>query len=159
MEAENVSTPQAAQRTDRRKKPTNPFSLASLFGSRRTIRRVEDQKTHYYVDRYGLGSGLFFMGALLLSTLDAFITLQLIAAGGQEVNPVMHFLLQFGPYPFLGVKYVTTGIALLFLLIHKEYRWFNGRIRIKSVLAGIVVAYVLLLAWEAYLLVQLLRHH
>ncbi len=137
---------------DRRKKPTNPLSLSSLFGSRRTIRRDSDRQVHYYVDRYGLGSGVIFLGALMLSTLDALITLKLIGAGGKEINPVMDFLLQFGPTVFLATKYIVTGISLLFLMVHKEYRWFGGRIRGKSVMAFVLLAYVVLLIWETYLL-------
>lgn len=140
---------------DRRRRPTNPFSLSSIFGSRRAVRRTEDRKIHFYVDRYGFGSGILFLGALLFSTLDALITLRLVAAGGSEVNPLMHFLLQFGEAPFLAVKYMITGVSLLFLLIHKEYYWFGGRLRVKYVLALVMAIYLLLFLWEVYLLAHL----
>ncbi len=140
---------------DRRRKPTNPLSLSSLFGSRRSFRRAQDRELHYYVDRYGSKSVAVLLAAVLLSTLDALITLHLVSVGGEEINPLMDFLLGLGPAPFLAIKFAITGTSLLVLLVHKEYRWVGGRLRVKYVMAGVLFAYLLLLAWEIFLYVRL----
>ncbi len=153
-ERDSTSTPQARPRgPDRRQKPTNPFSFYSLFhGRRRAIRRVEDRDVHYYVDRYGPTSVTFFLTVLALCLLDALITIRLLQAGGEELNPVMHFLLQFGEAPFLVVKFGATVLALLVLIIHKEYYLARRRFRIRHLMAGALVVYALLILYEFTLL-------
>ncbi len=154
--AERNPSPSAAARPrgpDRRTKPTNPFSLHSLlYGRRRAIRRVQDRDVHYYVDRYGPTSVTFFLTVLALCLLDALITIRLLQAGGEELNPVMRFLLQFGEAPFLVVKFGLTALALLFLLIHKEYHVARRRFRIRHLMAGALVVYALLILYEFTLL-------
>ena len=141
---------------DRRAKPTNPFIVHSvLHGQRRKIRREEDREVHYYVDRYGPVSAALFLLALVMSTADALITIRLVRAGGSELNPVMNFLLQFGAWPFLIVKFLSTFLALLFLLIHKEYGFLGGRIRGKHLLGCVLAIYAALIFYEFTLLGQL----
>lgn len=141
---------------DRRRRPTNPFSLQSiLHGRRRRIRREEDREIHYYVDRYGPVSAALFLLVLAMSTADALITIRLIRAGGDELNPFMNFLLQFGAWPFLLVKFLSTFLALLFLLIHKEYGFLGGRIRGKHLLGLVLIVYAALIFYEFTLFSQL----
>ncbi len=138
---------------DRRKRPTNPLSLHSLlYGRRRKPRRVEDRAVHYYVDRYGPASLALFLLSLLFSVADAFITLELIEAGGRELNPVMLFFLQWGIAPFLTVKFGLTISGLLFLLLHKEYHLFGWRIRGKHVMVFALGLYAVLILYESTLL-------
>lgn len=140
---------------DRRRKPTNPFSLTSLFGSRRGPRREEDSHVHYYVDRYDLTSALLFAGAMVLSTVDLIFTLQLVGSGGKELNPIMDFFLSHGPYPFLLAKLGLTAAGLFFMLLHKEYRWRRGSIRGVHFLGVILTLYLALIVWEFILLRRL----
>ena len=137
---------------DRRRKPTNPLSLASLFGRRRVIRRQEDRKTHYYVDRYDGWSIVVLLLVLLLSIADAYLTLRLVAAGAREMNPVMDFFLRAGVTPFLVAKYCLTGFGALFLIVHKEYPFFKGRVRGFYLLVAVLGLYMLLMVWELILL-------
>lgn len=140
---------------DRRKKPTNPLSWNSLFGRRREIRRQSDRdRGHVYVDRYGSASVLLFVGVLVLSIVDALFTLSLVGSGGKEINPVMDFVLEWGPLPFLAVKYFLTGGALLFILVHKEYQLRLGSFHIKGRNLFLIVLglYVALICYELYLL-------
>ncbi len=139
---------------DRRKEPTNPFSLASLRGRRRAI-RPEDRNKHYYVDRYDPVSVLVFVLVVALSILDAFITLNLVNNGGRELNPVMEALLTLGTMPFLVGKYLLTGLGILFMIVHKEYYFFRGKISGRSLMFVILFLYILLILWEFYLLSHL----
>ncbi|MFQ5707697.1 MAG: DUF5658 family protein [bacterium] len=137
---------------DRRNKPTSPLSISSITGSRRYSRRQEDQSTHHYVDRYSLRSALVVLCALLLSIFDAFFTLRLIRMGAAEINPIMDFLLQLGPLPFLLVKYFLTGSCLVWFLVHKNYYAFGGRLSVKYILLAILFLYSILIVYEIVLL-------
>jgi len=149
----NNSTIAAGRRSgqDRRAKPASPFSLASLRGSRKTVRRKEDLSVHYYVDRYGRDEVLLFTFILLLSVADAFFTLELIGSGMSEFNTVMDYYLQLGPLAFILVKYLLTAIGLLCLLMHKNYPLFRGRISTKAIMTGVAVMYCVLIAYELWL--------
>jgi hypothetical protein len=143
------------QRTgkDRRKKPTSPLSFYSLFyGRRKVVRRVQDRHIHKYVDLYSGRAAFAVLAAILLSLTDAYFTLQLVARGAEELNPFMDFFLQRGPFPFLTVKYLITGLSILFLLVHKNHTIFGGRILIRQALIMIPALYALVILYEIYLL-------
>ena len=106
--------------SDRRKKPTSPFSRYILLGRRRSIRRRTDRKTHLYVDLYGHYLLLFLLLIILLSVLDAYFTIFHIDRGAQEINPFMDFLLGYGNMYFFIVKYVLTALGLLILCVYKN---------------------------------------
>jgi hypothetical protein len=150
--SESHQTEERRSGKDRRKGPTNPLTRASINGSRLCSRRKEDLAIHFYVDRYGRKAALTFLSAILLSTSDAFLTLRLTCAGADELNPIMLFFLQKGPIPFLLAKYAITGSALIFLLIHKNYRVFSGRIAVKSILLAVPILYTVLVLYELVLL-------
>lgn len=136
---------------DRRSRPTSPFTLRSLYGSRRYGRRKEDRALHYYVDRYGIRSVTILVVSLLLCLIDAYMTIYLLSLGAQELNPVMDFFLRIGTIPFLLVKYSVTGLALMWLLIHKNYPLMGGRFTGKGLLLGVPVLYTLLVLYELFL--------
>ncbi len=140
---------------DRRKKQTNPLSLHSLlYGQRKSIRE-EDRDRHHYVDRYDRLSVVVFMLVIVFSAADALITLRLVAAGGEEINPVMHFFLQYGALPFLVAKYLLTGLGVFFMLIHKEYRFAGTRFSGKYALFVVLLLYLALIVYEIVLLQRL----
>lgn len=139
---------------DRRRKPTNPLSLSSLFGSRRGFRRREDAQRHRYVDQYSIRISFLVIYVALLSVSDTLLTLKILSLGGQELNPLMAILLGYGVVPFLVVKHAITGLGLVFLLVHKDYRPFTGRFTGSYILALFALAYTFLIFWEIYLLVR-----
>lgn len=102
--------------------------------------------------RYPARLLLYILVILLLSCLDAFFTLHLIALGAAETNPVMAFFLCFGPTVFMIVKYGITAICVLVILF--------GAIRMgekKKQLADrlfclLVAAYGIVITWELYLM-------
>lgn len=138
---------------DRRDKTTSPLSLSSLFGSRKGIRRKTDRDLHYYIDRYSLRAVLTVLITLMLSVADAIFTLHLVSMGATEINPVMDFFLQFGPLPFLLVKYFLTGTSLIWILVHKNYYLFGGKLGIKYILVAIPILYSILIIYELALIV------
>ena len=139
---------------DRRTKATSPLSLHSLFGSRKKVRRQADRSIHYYIDRYSLRAILTVNVTLILSVADAFLTLRLVSLGAKEINPVMDFFLEYGPLTFLFVKYVLTGISVIWLLIYKNYCLF-GKVSVKNILIAIPIIYALVVIYELFLILQI----
>lgn len=145
--------PERRSGKDRRAKPTSPFTWSSLRGSRRNARRAEDREKHRFVDVYSPAFLLAIAVILSLCVLDALFTLELISRGAQELNPVMAFFLQFGYLPFLLVKYILTASGLMTLLVLKNCTVWGGWISVKAVLLTIPFLYVILIAYELFLLV------
>jgi hypothetical protein len=133
---------------DRRSRPTNPFSAASLCGRRRLARRGSDQAAPYYVDRYDARLLLITLSVMTLSMLDAFFTMRLVACGAVELNPVMHVFLELGATPFFLAKYLPTVAGIVWLLVHKNFTLFRGRIRLETVLSGLACLYLLVVLYE-----------
>jgi hypothetical protein len=147
--------PERRSGNDRRVRPTSPFTWSSLTGCRSYARRRDDRDIHYYVDRYGLPAVFAFFVTLVFSLADAFFTMKLIAAGAEELNPVMRYFLQSGPVPFVVAKYVLTAGGLTWLLIHKDYPMFSGRITGKALFMMVPVSYAALLLYEILLLYRI----
>ena len=151
----NPSLPDRRRIKERRAKPTSPLSPSSLFGSRGHFRREEDRKKYRYVDLYSLRSVLTIFTTIILSLTDAIFTLRLVSLGAKEINPVMDFFLQFGPFPFLISKYLLTGSCLIWFLVHKNFTIWRGRIKVKTILIGVLILYLILIIYELILLFTL----
>lgn len=132
---------------DRRHRPTPLFSRYTMWGGRRkTVRRTHEKRSHLFVDLYS--ARLLFLVAtiIILSCIDAYLTLLLIEKGKVvEANPIMATLLSYGIFHFVFVKYVITAVALLMLCLLK-----NARItRISLPLA--LKLYICVIIYEVYL--------
>ena len=91
--------------------PTRNLPALSFLvsgGRRRQVRRVHDQRRIVILDRYPAGLLVVILGILFLSLTDAFLTLNLIEHGASEINPVMAYFLEKGPFLFTVVKYGLT---------------------------------------------------
>jgi hypothetical protein len=106
---------------DRRQYPSRrAFSWSTaLFGflrsHRRTLRRAEDADS-LFTDWHH--PWLFFLavGIMVLSCVDAFMTLRLLEHGMVEANPVMAAMLDQGIGRFSASKFALTGIGVLTLV-------------------------------------------
>jgi len=139
---------------DRRARPTSPFSIQSFFGSRRLYRRKEDARKYFFVDLYSPFSVAVLVFTLILSVTDAFLTLRLVGDGVRELNPVMDFFLDLGPFPFILVKWFLTAFGLTTLLVLKNYYLWQGRIKAVVVLAVLPFLYLVLVSYEVLMLVK-----
>jgi hypothetical protein len=151
LEGSSTISPDGRRDKDRRVNGTSPLSLASLRGSRKTIRRKEDRLTQYYVDLYGLDEGLIFVLILVLSVADAFLTLELVRGGMTELNYVMYYYMELGPLPFVLIKYSLTAVGLILLLMHKNYFFMAGRVRVKAIIVVLAFMYSALITYELFL--------
>lgn len=152
-----MSDPQSEDRRqggERRSRPTSPFTLQSLVGSRRHYRRKEDARKYFFVDLYSPFSVVLLVCTLVLSIADAFLTLKLVGGNIAEMNPVMNFFLKLGPFQFIMAKWFFTAFGLTALLILKNYYLWQGRIRIVTVLVLFPFLYLVVVSYELYMLLS-----
>ena len=97
---------------------------------------------------------LFFLatGIMLLSSLDAFFTLQLLGRGATEINPVMAAAMGEGTLAFAVGKMLLTGFGILTLVFLSRSRLFN-RLRTGLALTVFFSFYCCLVCYEFVLLI------
>ncbi len=139
---------------DRRDRPTSPFTIQSLKGSRRHYRRKEDARKHFFVDLYSPLSVAVLIFTLVLSITDAFLTLMLVGENIQELNPVMAFFLKQGPFQFIMAKWFLTVFGLTTLLIFKNYYLWQGRVKAAVLLFIFPFLYLVLVSYEILIAVK-----
>ena len=121
---------------DRRRRPTPMLSRYLFWGRRHGGRRTGEQ-TQIYVDRPGLGMIAACMLVVGLSVADAYVTLRILAEGGEEVNPLMRAALALGHRPFVIVKVGLTVAGAAVLCLHKT--WPLGRVCLGIALGGYAI--------------------
>ena len=99
---------------------------------------------------------LFFLatGIMVMSSLDAFFTLQLIEHGAYEANPIMAAVMSKGTTAFTISKMLLTGIGILALVFLARAMFFN-RLRTGLFLTGFFSFYAALICYE---FVSLMNH-
>lgn len=127
--------------------------LLGYFRSRRhNVRRGEDGDV-VFLDWHH--PWLFFLsvGTMLMSCLDAFMTLQLLERGMFEANPMMAALLGRGTAVFAASKMLMTGTSILILVFLAKARFLN-RVRAGIFLTVFFSAYACLVCYEFVQLMQ-----
>jgi len=137
---------------DRRTK--SGFNIRSLLfgGKREKIRRQEDTRRIFYVDHFSPRLFFTITTIVFLCALDALLTLFLLHRGAYEVNPLMSFFLEFGPYTFFACKYLLTIVPVIILLMFRNINLRMIKISTRSVLHIMAVFYIAVVAWELYLI-------
>lgn len=128
--------------------------MRSLFGSRRHSRRKEDAQKYFFVDLYSSFSAGVLVFTLILSVVDAFMTLRLVGRNIEELNPVMGFFLKLGPLEFIMAKWFLTALGLFTLLIFQNYYLWKGKVRTAALLAILPILYLGLITYEILLMVK-----
>lgn len=130
---------------DRRRSPTKRLSRYSLFGGKRRIVRRGPDREGTYVDLYGLRLWCMVLWVALMNIGDSFFTIVHLQAGGIELNPVAATLLEAGRGGFVFTKSFLIGLALIVLVVHKNF--FLARVGLWTA-AG---TYTLLVAYHLML--------
>lgn len=150
--SETIADPRAAE--DRR-----AFSWRTVFygftRSRRHVFRRFDEADILFIDRHH--PWLFFLavGIMLMSGIDAFMTLQLIDRGMVEINPVMATVLGQGTGFFAFSKMLMTGTGILVLVFLARSRFLN-RMRTGLFLTVFFSFYACLVCYEFVFLLQVI---
>jgi len=92
---------------------------------------------------------LFFLatGIMMMSSLDAFFTLQLLERGAYEANPVMATVMEQGTKDFMISKLMLTGVGILALVFLARAMFFN-RLRTGLFLTAFFSFYAMLVCYE-----------
>ncbi len=121
-----------------------------IFGYARSrrlnLRRVEDAEV-LFLDWHH--PWLFFLavGTMIMSCVDAFMTLQLLQYGMIEANPIMAAVLDQSTMAFAASKFTMTGASILILVFLAKTRFMN-RVRVGLFLTVIFSSYACLICYE-----------
>jgi hypothetical protein len=138
---------------DRRQLGLRSFVQGSLTPRRRDNRRGNEARA--VIDWHEPHLLFLSIVILLLSVTDAFLTLTLLSRGAHEANPFMALILDRYPALFAAVKMGLTGAGVVVLVAMARARVFRV-IRISVIIHWCMLAYVLLICYEAWLLRELL---
>ena len=89
---------------------------------------------------------------MLLSSLDAFMTLQLLQRGAVEINPVMGAVIGHSAFMFAATKVTLTGFGILVLVFLSRARFMDW-IRTGVILTVFFSFYACLVCYEFVLLI------
>jgi hypothetical protein len=137
---------------DRRNKPTGPWGAFWPTGRRRALRRAAEHCRPYFVDRFSPTTFVLIVLLLAATVVDAVLTIHLLRAGAEEMNPLMEGLLHYGVQRFVVVKYLLTATGLPLLLIYQHHRLFGTRVRVAHLLPVAVALYGVLIGYQVLLL-------
>lgn len=92
---------------------------------------------------------LFFLavGTMLLSCVDAFMTLWLLENGMVEANPIMAAVMGRSTATFAATKMLMTGIGILAIVYLAKARFLN-RVRCGLILTAAFTGYACLVCFE-----------
>ena len=115
------------------------------------MRRATDRQQIKFVDEYDQT----FMGVIIflviLSIIDGFMTLHLLDQGAHEINPIMSFCLDLGPWFFLASKFLLTCFGVMCLLVVSNSQVFGDRIQVRDVFPAMLFLYLVVMAWNSFL--------
>ena len=149
-----TESPERRRPADRRTQTVRAVVAGGWHARRRNVRRAEPAR----VGSVDWHASRWFAAALivlLLSMADTLLTLVLVQHGASEVNPIMQpFVLGSGP-AFAFLKLALTATAVMILVVLTRVPAF-GRLLAGPILMGAAVLYVVLLAYEMWLLDRLI---
>jgi hypothetical protein len=143
----------ADRRSGRDRRQSRFPTLAGLFLQRRRgdRRRRSDRNRIVILDRY-INTNLWpVVLVLLLSITDGFLTLFLLTNGAMELNPVMNFFIDIGPFAFMGAKYLFTVGSVLIVVVLNDALVRYFKIYARELVKYFAAAFGAVVGWEIYL--------
>jgi hypothetical protein len=138
--------------TDRRNSKRFKIRTLFVYGQRKAIRRQDDRYKIYYLDRYSPTLFACIVAILLLSVIDALLTLYLVDHGAVELNPLMAFYLNSDPLVFMSIKYLLTSASVFILLMCGNVTARKINITINSLFPVLIAAFASIVAWQLFLI-------
>ena len=136
---------------DRRRHSWTTVTYCGLIGRRGRRRTARRTGQDYYLDWYHPKLVFTGVAVLVLSCLDAMLTLKLLSKGAYEANYFMALLLEINHDVFITTKIAITAFCVTFLLMHANFyilRVTSG----KRMLQLMLPVYGLLIVYEVFLL-------
>jgi len=140
-----------ARGRDRRQRHYRALLYSAFKRRRRSLRRDHDLKYHFYVDWHEPWLLALALAIIFLCVVDAYLTLAILERGGEEVNPLMRWLLENNSQVFLGVKLALTASCIAFTIAHKRFRLLKT-ISGYHILWTVFLTYVGLIGYQLALL-------
>jgi hypothetical protein len=98
---------------DRRGEPTSFVSRHVFSGRRRTILPQLKELSDWFVDRFDGFTLALFLICILLSFSDTVLTFAFVVRGQfNELNPLMAYLIELGPWAFASVKTLMSAVII-----------------------------------------------
>jgi hypothetical protein len=144
--------PERRSGADRRSKKLSSFSRYWLTGRRAGIRRKEDRQKPWRLDQYSSRMFAVILSIVGLSVLDAMFTLELVDRGAGEVNPIMAYYLERGPFVFFCTKYLLTFASVLVILLSQSLYPGSQWGQLRHLYPALIIVFCLAVNWELYLL-------
>ena len=142
------------QRGEDRRKPSILPLLGALSHQRRRVPRREHDHLDSYTDWYGHWPFAATLIIILLCFADAFLTIVLLSKGAVELNVLMDWLIQKDVHTFAVVKMTMTGLALIVLVMHFNFRIYRF-IAVRYLIYALVPMYSLLIYHELTMLAKI----
>ena len=142
---------------DRRTRRFGDIRWLIKTGRRRRLRRRSDCSKLFLFDYYSPSLFYIFSLILMLSVVDALLTLWLVDKGATEINPLMAYYLTHGPEVFMTVKYMLTAAAVFITVVfHYAFVTVVYRFSLKRVLEVMAGCFALVVGWEIFLIMRFL---
>ena len=154
LQPESTDDKNADQRLLDRRQPSLKTLLGSLTHSRRRDSRRENDHIDSYTDWYGHWPFAATLIIILLCFADAFLTIVLLSKGAVELNTLMDWFIQKDTHMFAVVKMSMTGVALIVLVMHFNFRIYKY-IAVRYLIYALVPLYSLLIFHELRMLATL----
>ncbi|MCZ6795456.1 MAG: DUF5658 family protein [Planctomycetota bacterium] len=122
----------------------SPLSCLRFYGRRRLFRR-DSEDLNSYVDCPLTGTMVLVFLVLISSIVDAYLTLDHLAAGALEANPFMSLALDSSTEFFVALKMGLTACGVVFLAVHQLFPLGRMSLRVVTIAYGALVLYHLVL--------------
>jgi len=130
---------------------TMSTAIKSITHTRRKHHRRFDESPDAQRDWYHPRLFVLVIGIMLMSIMDAFLTLKLLSGGAIEANPVMAYFLEISVPVFILSKMFMTGSCILLLTALSSYL-FLKRFLIGKLITIFFIGYMVLISYELILL-------
>jgi hypothetical protein len=154
LEPKTIDDRAIEQRDLDRRKPSLKTLWGALTRHRRRNSRRENDHINSYTDWYGHWPLAATFTIILLCFADAFLTTVLLSKGAVELNGLMDYLIQRDIHLFTVVKMSVTGVALIILVLHFNFRVYKY-ISVRYLVYGLVPLYSLLIFHELTMLASI----
>jgi Domain of unknown function (DUF5658) len=138
-------------RADRRRRVWWSVWYGNFNPRRRGPQRRLDDSGFHSLDWHSAHLLAVAIGILLLSVVDAFMTVVLLQGGAEEVNPVMALVVYRSVTVFATLKMALTSVGIILMVFLARYR-FMRLMRVEWVLYGVLIAYACLICYEVRML-------
>ena len=146
------------RRSNPERRIRSSFNRHSLLfsGRRKTIRRHEDKSRFFYADLYSLSHFIPIVLILFFSVADTILTIVLTNHGADEINPIMAYYLDLGPYIFFSVKYSLTSAGLIILLMFRNIFLKPLQTNAGSLFYFFLAVFIGVVSWQIFLIYRLI---